>query len=108
MMTRLLLYSTLLLLTFIPQHLLAQQSKVIELKITGEATEFDKDQQMRLIRVSDGVVIDSVPLKARRFEKVLRLPTSEPYYELCTVQAVASISSQSQVHSRYPLSARWP
>lgn len=83
-MTRLLLYSALLLLTFIPQHLLAQQSKVIELKITGEATEFDKDQQMRLIRVSDGVVIDSVPLKARRFEKVLHLPTSEPYYELCT------------------------
>lgn len=83
-MTRLLLYSALLLLTFIPQHLLAQQSEIIELKITGEATEFDKDQQMRLIRVSDGVVIDSVPLKARRFEKVLRLPTSEPYYELCT------------------------
>ena len=83
-MTRLLLYSALLLLTFIPQRLLAQQSEVIELKITGEATEFDKDQQMRLIRVSDGVIIDSVPLKARRFEKVLRLPTSEPYYELCT------------------------
>ena len=83
-MTRLLLYSALLLLTFIPQRLLAQQSEIIELKITGEATEFDKDQQMRLIRVSDGVVVDSVPLKARRFEKVLRLSTSEPYYELCT------------------------
>ena len=106
-MTRLLLYSALLLLTFIPQHLLAQQSEIIELKITGEATEFDKDQQMRLIRVSDGVVIDSVPLRvASRRSYASRAVSLTMSY--APMQAVASISSQSQVRSRYPLSARWP